>query len=417
MNLSLNLLRSRVRFLGVLAAAAVLAAGCADGGDDGEPVAPTVPAEEAAAVDPGEAATTTEPPPTAAPTATTEPPPPTTAPLPSSPPYRAELPSGSFLLADRIAAKLTQNQTLSFALSVGTPVDEGSGPALVSGFTAGAAESAERHGAGTEAVVFGDVDVVAQAARIDEMVVAGGADCLVVEVAVPDDPVSGVLATAIDKAVNSGVPVFTVSGDSAGSRRFAFYGLDPLAAGRRTGETVGRWAVDGRILVRKAGVLTGDARSERSQQLMEGFIDGLTLELPDVEFVNGPGTVESFGFDPNEVYDETAEWILDRPDVDIIFFTDAGMEYAATVIADLVLYGDVSVSGFHMSERVSNYIREGVVVAAMLPGLADQASDAAEACGDFLLAGAYATGHVAVDPVAVTDENVEDRDWTLPENR
>ena len=139
--------------------------------------------------------------------------------------------------------------------------------------------------------------------------------------------------------------------------------------------------------------------------------------MPDVEFVNGPGTVESFGFDHNEVYDETKEWILDRRDVDMIFFPDQGLEPAAAVIADLALYGDVSLTGFHMSEAVSNYIREGVVVAAMLPGLAAQAAAGAEACGDYLLAGVYDTGHVTIDPVAVTDDNVDDRDWTLPENR
>ena len=117
------------------------------------------------------------------------------------------------------------------------------------------------------------------------------------------------------------------------------------------------------------------------------------------------------------MYDETQEWILDHPDVDIIFFPDAGLEPAAAVIADWALYGDVSLAGFHMSPTVGDFIRDGVVVAAMLTGLADQAAAAAEACGDFLLAGAFHTGHVPIDPVAVTDENVDSRDWALPENQ
>ena len=415
-----------IRVFVVAGALFLLAAACAgDDGDSADLPETTVSAEAPSATSaagPAEApattaagATTT----TAAPATTTIT---TAAPattLPSGPPYRAELPSGPFVLNDRTAQKLALDQTLSFVLSVGSTGDDGSGPAMGAGFAAGAAESSERHGARIEARLVGPAQAgaAAQAQQIDDLIVSGGLDCLVVEVAEAAAADSGVLATVIDRAVNSGVPVFAVGGDSADSRRFAFYGLDALGAGARAGEAVGRWAVDGRILLRKAGVLTGDAQSPRSQQLMAGFVAGITAELPDLEFVNGPDTVESFGFDPIEVYDEAGEWILAHPDVDIVFFTDEGMEPASRFIADRALYGDVSLAGFWMSEKVPNYIREGVVVAAMLEGLSGQAAAAAEACGDFLLAGAYHTGHVAVDPVVVTEDNVEDRDWALPENR
>ena len=418
-----------LRVFVVAGALSLFAAACTgDDGDSADPPETTVRAEASpatSAVEPEDApattaagATTT----TAAPattTITTAAPTPATT-LPSGPPYRAELPSGPFLLNDRTAQKLALDETLSFVLSVGSTGDDGSGLAMGAGFAAGAAESSERHSARIEARVVGpdEAGAAAQAQQIDDLIVQGGLDCLVVEAAEAAAADSGGgLATVIDRAVNSGVPVFTVGGDSADSRRFAFYGLDALGAGARAGEAVGRWAVDGRILLRKAGVLTGDATSERSQRLMEGFIAGITAELPDLEFVNGPDTVESFGFDPVEVYDEAGEWILAHPDVDVVFFTDEGMEPASRFIADRALYGDVSLAGFHMSEKVPNYIREGVVVAAMLPGLAGQAAAAAEACGDFLLAGAYHTGHVAVDPVVVTEDNVEDRDWAQPENR
>ena len=420
-----------LRVFVVAGALSLLAAACSgDDGDSADPPETTVRAEASPATTAAGATTTTAAPATtttttAAPattTITTAAPTTAAAPattLPSGPPYRAELPSGPFLLNDRTAQKLTLDQTLRFVVSVGSTGDDGSGPAMGAGFTAGTAESSERHSARIEARVVGPdlAAPAAQAQQIDDLVVSGDLDCLVVEVAEAAAANSGVLATAIDKAVNSGVPVFTVSGDSADSRRFAFYGLDALGAGARAGEAVGRWAVDGRILLRQAGVLTGDATSERSQRLMEGFITGITAELPDLEFVNGPDTVESFGLDPVEVYDEAGEWILAHPNVDIVFFTDEGMEPASRFIADRALYGDVSLAGFHMSEKVPNYIREGVVVAAMLPGLANQAAAAAEACGDFLLAGAYNTGHVAVDPVVVTEDNVEDRDWAQPENR
>ena len=421
----------RFRAAAALAVLAAAAWGCADGGDDDAPpvtaaasAGDTVPADpDDAGVAPATTAAseTTVATTTAAPTTTTTPTttPTTTAPVvswPQSPPYRAELPSGVFVLADRIAQKLTLDQTLSVVLSVAGPSGEGSGPAMGAGVHVGAAETSERHGAGVEARTVG-ADGADQAAQIDDLVVSGEVDCLVVEPPADDPSAAQAVARAMDRAVNAGVPVFTVGGDSADSRRFAFYGLDELSAGRLTGSVVGRWAVEGRILLRKAGVLAGDAASEESQQLMEGFVAGITAELPDIEFVNGPGDVESFGSEYFEFYDEAGEWILAHPDVDIIFVTGAGLEPAAAFIADRALYGDVSLAGFDMSETVRDYIYEGVVVAAMVPGAANQAAAAAQACGDFLLAGVYDTGAVAVDPVAVTDDNLDERDWTLPENR
>ncbi len=401
----------------VLVALALAASACA--GDDPEPAAespaPTQPPATTApptTQPPATTTTTTAPPATTAPpptttappTTTTAPPPTTTAPLPQSPPYRAELPSGPFLLADRIAQKLTLDETLRVVLAVAA-ADSSSTPALSAGWLDGAEEAGDAHGAGVEAEV-----VIAEEVDLDAMVVAGEVDCLAVEA---DD--DGSLDRVIDRAVNSGVPVFTVNRDRADTSRFAFYGSDPRAAGAFAGDLAGRWALDGRILWRQAGVMTADATDLESLLLMQGFVEGVSV-YRDLEFVNGPGTAVSHGTDPGAAYEAAEQWIRDNPGVDIIFHTGAGLEAASQYIADAALYGDVFTVGFHMNERVGDLIWEGVVVAALLPGLRDQAAAAAKACGDFLLAGAYDTGHVVIDPVAVTDDNLDDRDWTDPEN-
>ena len=408
---------------------ALLASACSGDGDDSpEPVAAatsTAAPDPEAAADPEPLRATAEAGPNdpdvaAAPVATDpspDPAPPaaTVPPRPQSPPYRAELPWGSFLLADRTANKLlTLDGTLSLVLSVGATSDGGSGPAMGEGWARGAEEVAARHGGAVEARVVGPWgdDPEAQAAEIDELVTAGEVDCLVVEAASGSE-----LARVIDRAANSGVPVFTVGADSPDSKRFAFYGLDDRDAGVHTGGLVGRWAIDGRILLTKVAVLAADADDERSRLLMEGFIAGIGEELPDLEFLNGPDTAASLGTDPEAAYEAAGEWIEAHPEVEIIFHPDASMEQAARYITTQTLYGSVSTAGFHMSGAVANHVHDGVVVAAMVPGLANQAAAAADACGDFLLAGAYDTGRVAVDPTAVTEANIEARDWTAPESR
>ena len=410
--------------LAALAVIAVLTQGCS-GSDEAAPpltpaasTAPRQPASTDAPREPDQAAVAS---PATVPAPSTSP---TTVPAPSttlhvSPPHRAELPSGLFLLADPIARRLSVNMRLSFMLVAAETGSDGSELTASAGFSRGVSEAAERHRARIETRLAGPeiLDPAEQARLIDDLVVSGDVDCLTVEVPEVGAGDAAVLASAIDKAVNAGVPVFTVGADSPDSRRFAFYGLDDLVAGERTGSVVGRWATDGRILLRKAGVLAGDAGDPRSRRLMEGFIAGITAELPEIEFVNGPDSVESLGFDPAQVYDRSGRWIAAHPDVDIIFHADSGLEAASRYIADELLYGDVSMAGFHISTDVLRYIREGVVVAATVPALADQAAAAARACGDFLLAGAYHTGTVAVDPVVVTEDNLGERDWTSLDNR
>ena len=336
---------------------------------------------------------------------------PTVAPEPLGAPYVAELPWGDFALADHIADKLASDEQLNFVLSVTATGAGGSGEILGSGWT----QASREIDASVNARVIGpnSADRAAQIETIDSLISAGSIDCLAVEV---DDPDSFV--EIINRAVDAGVPTVTVGGDSADSKRFTFYGLDDRATGKLVGTTVGEWAADSRILMRKAAVLTADVDDPRFVARMQGFIEGLLDIHSGIEFVNGPDhNIESLGTDPEAVYAATDAWIAANLDADIIFHTDSGMAQVAEVIADQSLYGDVYTSGFHMSANMANYIRDGVVVTAIAQGLSSQAATAAGACGDFLLDGDYETGHVVHQPLIATRDNVESINWTLPENQ
>lgn len=332
---------------------------------------------------------------------------------PQGPPHVAELTWGNFELAQRIADKLAAGERLNLVISLqaiapGSPADS-----FEHGWKQAGAAAAAEHGADINARAVGPfaADPDAQAAQIEALLSTGDIDCLAVDAANP-----GVLDSTIDAAVDAGVPVFSVSGDSPASKRFAFYGPDHLEAGRAAGSLVGEWAADGGILVRVAGTVTGDAEDQGAYDLMRGAVAGLTEIHSGVIWANDPETVESFGFDPVPVYDRTEAWVLANTDADIVFSTDAGVEALAEVMAEELLYGDMYAVAFHMNAAVADYIRERLVVAAMVPRRAEQARLAAQACGDFLLEGAYRTGHAVVEPYAVTLDNVDDFDWSLPEN-
>ena len=336
---------------------------------------------------------------------------PTAPPVPLGPPHTAELPWGDFALADRIGAKLAEGQQLNFVLSATATGDGGSGEAMSVGWERAAGE----FDADVNPRVVGpnSADRAAQIETIDSLIGAGSIDCLAIEA---DDPAS--FTEVINRAIEAGIPTFTVGGDSPDSKRFAFYGLDDRAAGKLVGTMAGEWAAERRILMRKAGVLTGNVDDPRLMARMQGFVEGLLEVHSGIEFVNGPDAgVESLGFDPDAVYAATEAWMLANLDVDMVFHTDQGMAQAARVIADQSLYGDMYTSGFHMNADMANYILDGVVVVAVAQGLSNQAFSAGAACGEFLLEGDYEVGLVVQEPLTATDENVDTLDWTLPENQ
>ncbi len=404
-----------VAALGLLA---LLASACA--GDDPEDASdPAVPASTTAAQEPQAQPDTDgqlgeDQPGEDQQPAVTEPPEQEPAePEPEGPPHIAELAWGNFELSERIAAKLAAGERLNVVISVAATGEGSFAESFEHGWSAAGAAASGEHGAEINARMIGpnSADPNAQAVTVESLLTTSDIDCLAVEASNP-----GQLDEAIDAAIDAGVPVFAVGGDSPDSKRFAFYGPNNIGAGQAAGSLVGQWAADGGILVRVAGVLTGDAGDQGSYDLMRGFVAGLSEIHSGVVWVNGPDDVESFGYDPVAVYNETEAWVLNNSDADIVFHTDAGVEQLVAVMAEQLLYGDMYAVSYHMTPQVADHIRERLVVAAMAPRRFEQARLAGAACSDFLLEGAYKTGHVVVEPLAVTLDNVEDTDWSLPEN-
>lgn len=332
--------------------------------------------------------------------------------VPVGVPFVARLPWGDFELSERVVGRLDGGERLRFVLSVES-VGGGVGELLGDGWVRAAGVVSEVYGVDVDARVVGPlgVDAGEQAAVVESLLLAGDVDCLVVQAANP-----GLMDGVIDLAVGMGVPVFAVGGDSPGSRRFAFFGVDDFGVGEAVGLAVGEWAVEGSILVRVAGLVAGDAGDQGSYDLMRGFVDGFGVVHSGVVWVNGPGSVDSVGFDAVGVRAATEAWVLENSDVDVVFHADAGVEVLASVMADQFLYGDMYAVGFHMSPVMVDFIRERLVAAAVVARYFEQGRLAGEACGDFLLGGVLETGHVVVEPLIVTRDNVEETDWSQPEN-
>lgn len=328
-------------------------------------------------------------------------------------PLSAEFESGPFELAPRIADKLESADPLSFVLSIegtGIPVF---GAAMSAGWERGSAAVAEDHPVENRVIGPVNTDIPAQVAEIQSLLSANQVDCLAIEAHEP-----GPYIDVINQAMESGVPVFTVNADSPESNRIAFYALEEESAGFTAGEIVGQWAQDNDVALEQAALMTGSVEGPWAQARMRGFVEGLHSVLPDVEFINSPTSdIESQGFESADVFASARAYLIGNPDVDLVFHTDQGVEPLGQAIQDLEISEQTYAAGFNISPGIIELIEAGDIVVSVGQGFSNQAEAGALACGDFLLTGEYEEGHVVLEPVPVTTENVDSLDWSLPENQ
>ena len=326
----------------------------------------------------------------------------------------ADLPYGTFTLSDTISQKLANGDELNFILSIEGTAIAIFGDAMDSGWSRGMAEADARYKGTVAGRVVGppNTDIPAQVAEIDALLDAGSVDCLAFEA-----HEGGPYIDVINKAMDQGIPVFGVNADSSDSKRISFHALNEFAAGKTAGIITGEYAIANGLDWTTAALMTGSVEGGWAQGRMTGFVEGLNATLPGLEWANtSTENIESQGWDPATSYASVEAWVLGHPDVDIIFHTDQGVTNVAKAIADNGLSGQMYTTGFNIDPATADYIRSGQIIATMVQGFSNQAARGAQACADFLLDGNFDVGHVIMEPVSVTKDNVDSVDWTDPKN-
>jgi len=90
--------------------------------------------------------------------------------MPSGPPHTAELPWGTFTLADSIADKIANGDEFNFVLSIEGTAIPIFGAAMDEGWSRGSGEVSAEHGVDISARTIGPLqtDIPAQVAEIDD---------------------------------------------------------------------------------------------------------------------------------------------------------------------------------------------------------------------------------------------------------
>lgn len=158
-----------------------------------------------------------------------------------------------------------------------------------------------------------------------------------------------------DKAIDAGIAVgnYCAEGPNPGNRMF-FYGQNGYAAGQLAGELLQQHTDS----VGKVGVITGVFGAPIHDARMNGALDYLKENCPDIEIV-GPFENKDKG---ETAYSQTMDMLTANPELKMVYVTAGGPFGAAKAIQDLGLTGEVGVIAYdHIPDNL-DYVKSGEIL-------------------------------------------------------
>lgn len=311
---------------------------------------------------------------------------------------------GTFTLNPRIAARVAAHQPINAIVSfqaLGVPFAV---PEMNAGMRRAAAALKATYGATVSSRVVGPVntDPNAQISQIRTLINSGQVDCLAIEPVTPD-----AFADIFALAFKAGVPVFSVNTDAPAAHRFSYYGIDEVAGGKVTGSYTVAWLKKHHVTPAATAIFTGDTTAPWAQGRMTGWLSVLTAAYPHLKVYGTPTTAPSDNYQGPVTYSKVRSLLTAKPDVNLIFHTDWGIQYMPKAIADLSRTGKVYAVGYNVDDAILNEVQSGQIIGTLDQRYDNQSAGFVQGCGDFLYGKklpAYPASYV--NPFMVTQENV-----------
>lgn len=319
-------------------------------------------------------------------------------------PITAKFPWGTFTLDSRIAAKVAAHQPINAIVSfqaLGVPFAV---PEMNAGMRRAAAALKAKYGVTVNTKVVGPVntDPNAQISQIRTLIDSGQVDCLAIEPVTPD-----AFADIFDMAFKAGVPVFSVNTDAPKAHRFSYYGIDEVAGGKQNGAYTVTWLKKHHVTPTAAAVFTGDTTAPWAQDRMTGWLSVLTAAYPKMKVYGTPTTAPSDNYQGPVTYSKVRSLLTAKPNVNLIFHTDWGIQYMPKAIADLGRTGKVFAVGYNVDDAILSEVQSGQIIGTLDQRYDNQSAGFVQGCGDFLFGKKLPSYPVSyVKPTMVTQDNV-----------
>ncbi len=190
---------------------------------------------------------------------------------------------------------------------------------------------------------------------------------------------SGLIFTPIDNPevleqlvpyYDKSIPIVTLNSDLPRSRRLAFVGSDNFKCGRASGELL-KLVTGGRGEV---AVVTGSRDFVGHEKRIAGFKEYLKENCPKL-------TIEDIIECKNDdytAYDLTNRLLLAYPTLSALYFTAGGVFGACKALDQMTVPRNISVVAFDITERTKEYMKKGIITAALVQDPVGQGKKAME---------------------------------------
>ena len=309
----------------------------------------------------------------------------------------AEAGDDSFELAESIADKMEAGEPFNYVFSYQSSAIANFSDQYAAGYegTLDVAASIAPMNPTSIAPAVPGTDVPQQIAQIEALLNTEQIDCLTIE---PAD--SNSFTDIVQRAIDAGIPVFTVGVTSNGAE-FSNFTQIPLEEGATVADGVLAYAEANDIDLSVFTVSGGDPSQFWAQGRMEGFQTRILEEIPDAEFINTFDNALTAPYDPAGALDAYKAFLAGNPEVNVIMNADIGAEHAATAIADAGLIGEAFSVGWNVAPGSLDAIEAGTQIATYDQEWSQQAGFGAVACAVYL-----ATGLVMPNTQHLTEVNI-----------
>lgn len=161
----------------------------------------------------------------------------------------------------------------------------------------------------------------------------------------------------IDELYRRNIPVVTIGTDFPESKRLAYVGSNSYQFGRIAGNLMGL-LTNGNAHV---GILTGSEFSYNHQMKVQGFLDYVSANYPEIEIlakvINNDRDEES--------YAQIMRLRKEYPQMDSIFFAAGGVRGGCQAVKELGLAGKLKIVSFDLMPFNQQMVKEGVIFATI----------------------------------------------------
>jgi ribose transport system substrate-binding protein len=166
------------------------------------------------------------------------------------------------------------------------------------------------------------------------------------------------LAPAVEKAIESGVPVITLDSGVDSDAPYAYIATDNIGAAKIAAETLAK-LIDGKGKVGDIGITAG---SQTGREREDGFLDGMKA-FPDIEVL----PVQYSGCDPAKSLNVATDMYTGNQDIAGYFGAcDGGGTGAGQLVKQKGLKGKVHVVSFDTSPEELQLFKDGYIDALIV---------------------------------------------------